>query len=61
MYPLKHKICHFGPTLGPLKSGMGRSALLFVSVFILYRQQVYRSPIMDGVGTKNKNTDKTKQ
>ena len=23
MHPLKHEICHLGPTLGPLKSGVG--------------------------------------
>ena len=51
MYLLKHKICNFGPTLGPLKSGVGSSFLVFAFIFILYRQQVYRNPITDGVGT----------
>ena len=51
MYPLKHKLCYFGHALGPLRSGVGSSALTFVFVLICYRQQAYGNPIMDGVGT----------
>ena len=30
MYPIKHEVCHFGPMLGPLRSGVGLSALVLI-------------------------------